>query len=61
MAESIGSFGSLAFVCSMKRVRTFSELSRELSVRWAKHDLIGRKPDLEWVGEDLNSVSIQMR
>lgn len=58
---SLGSFGSLPFVCSTRMVRTFSELSRELSVRWAKHDLIGRKPALEYVGGELNSVSFKMR
>lgn len=57
----IGSFGSLAFICSEKKVRTFSDLSRELAVRWAKHDLIGQKPVLEWVGEDLSSVSLKVR
>lgn len=61
MAESLGSLGELPFVCSMKKVRTFSDLSRELSVRWAKHDLIGQKPVLEFVGEDLNAVSLKMR
>ena len=57
----IGSFGSLAFICSEKKVRTFSDLSRELAVRWAKHDLIGQKPVLEWVGEGLSSVSLKIR
>lgn len=61
MAESLGSLGELPFVCSMNKVRTFSDLSRELSVRWAKHDLIGQKPVLEFVGEDLNAVSLKMR
>lgn len=61
MAESLGSLGELPFVCSMEKVRTFSDLSRELSVRWAKHDLIGQKPVLEFIGEDLNAVSLKMR
>lgn len=61
MATSLGSLGELPFVCSAKKVRTFSELNRELSVRWAKHDLIWRKPLLEYMGEDLNSVSLKMR
>lgn len=58
---SLGSLGELPFICSQEKVRTFSELNRELSVRWAKHDLIGQKPVLEWVGEELNSVSLKMR
>lgn len=58
---SLGSLGELPFICSMDKVHTFSELSRGLSVRWAKHNLIGRKPVLEFIGGDLNSVSLKMR
>jgi phage protein U len=45
----------------MDKVRTFTGLERGLSVRWAKHDLIGQKPVLEFVGGELNSVSFKMR
>ena len=58
---NLGSLGELPFICAADKVQTFSELSRELSVRWAKHDLIGQKPILEFVGEDLNSVTLKMR
>lgn len=57
----IGSLGELPFICSQDKVRTFSELTRSTSVRWAKHDLIGQKPLLEYVGEDLSSVSLKVR
>lgn len=61
MLGVIGTFGELPFVCSSAAVLTFSDLSRDVSVRWAKHDLIGRKPELEWVGKDLSKVSFKMR
>lgn len=57
----VGILGRLPFVCSDSVVLTFSKLSRERRVRWAKHDVIGKKPTLEWVGEDLNSVSLTIR
>ena len=57
----IGTLGELPFVCSRKRVLTFSELSRDHSARWAKHDIIGKKPILEYVGPDLSSVSLSIR
>ena len=57
----IGSLGQLPFVCSQKKVLTFSELSKESSVRWAKHDVIGKKPVLEYVGPDLSTISITIR
>lgn len=57
----VGCLGKLPFVCSESVVLTFSKLTRERKVRWARHDVIGKKPTLEWVGEDLNSVSLSIR
>lgn len=57
----IGALGSLPFVCAYGKVLTFNDLSRDLSVRWARHDVIGKKPVLEWVGEDLMTVTIKIR
>jgi phage protein U len=59
--STIGSLGQLPFICSWKKVLTFSDLSRENSARWAKHEVIGKKPVLEFVGEDLSSVSLSIR
>ena len=57
----IGSLGQLPFVCSQKKVLTFTELSKENSVRWAQHDVIGKKPVLEYIGPDLATISITIR
>lgn len=57
----IGSLGQLPFFCSRERVLTFNDLSRENSVRWAKHEVIGAKPSLEFIGEDLSTVSMTIR
>jgi phage protein U len=59
--SAIGSLGTLPFVCSDKKVLTFSTIQRDNSVRWAKHEVVGRKPMLEYVGEDLSSVSLTIR
>ena len=57
----IGTLGSLHFVCAYGKVLTFSDLTRQHSTRWAKHDVIGGKPVLEYVGENLASVSFKVR
>lgn len=57
----LGMFGSLPFTCSSYKVLTFSDLSRENSVRWAQHDVIGQKPVLEFVGYGLSTVSMKIR
>lgn len=61
MLGVIGTLGELPFVCSQGKVLTFTGLSRDLSVRWAQHEVIGRKPVLEWIGEDLASVTLTIR
>ena len=57
----VGVFGNVPFVCSHGKVLTFSKLTRERKTRWARHEVIGKKPALEWIGEDLNSVSLDIR
>lgn len=57
----VGLLGQLPFVCSRDFVLTFNNLSREHSVRWAKHDVINKKPVLEFVGEELSKVSMTIR
>ena len=57
----VGVLGKVPFVCSHGMVLTFSKLTRERKTRWARHEVIGKKPTLEWVGEDLNSVSLDIR
>lgn len=61
MLGVIGTLGVLPFICSHGKVLTFNGLSRDISARWAKHDVIGKKPVLEWIGEDLASVSLSIR
>lgn len=57
----IGALGSLPFVCSYGKVLTFSDFSKDNSVRFAKHDIIGQKPKLEFVGYELSTISLKIR
>lgn len=57
----VGSLGELPFVCSEDKVRTFKDLTRDLGARWAKHEVIGKKPVLEYVGPELMSASLTIR
>ena len=61
LAPVMGALGSLPFVCAYGKVLTFSDLKRDTSARWARHDVIGKKPVLEWVGEDLTKISLTIR
>lgn len=57
----IGSLGQLPFLCSRKQVLTFTDLSEENAVRWAKHEVIGKKPVLEYIGPDLKIITLTIR
>lgn len=57
----IGMLGLIPFVCQDKKVLTFKDLQRSRTMRFAKHDVIGKKPVLEKMGMDLNKVSFTMQ
>ena len=57
----IGMFGPLPFYCSQESILTFKDMARSSKMRFAKHDVIGKKPVLEKIGEDLRTVSFSMR
>ena len=57
----VGSMGDIPFVVSYGKIRTFSDYGRSGSGRWAKHDLIGRKPVMEVLGPDVEKVSMKIQ
>lgn len=57
----IGMFGLLPFYCAQDAVLTFKDLSRAGKMRFAKHDVIGRKPVLEKIGIDSRTVTFSMQ
>lgn len=57
----IGSIGDIPFVVSHDYMLTFHDYSRSGSSRWVKHDLIGRKPILEFIGPDVEKISMKIQ
>lgn len=57
----IGSLGSIVFTVSSNFVRTPSNIRKSRNARIAKHEIIGSKPKLEFQGEDLISMSLDIR
>ena len=58
---AIGSLGKVVFETSEKKIRTFFDLKRSASARIGTHDLIGKKPILEFVGPGLEQISMNVR
>lgn len=61
MASALGVFGVIPFVCSSSVLMTFKDLQVERTDRWATHEVIGQKPKLEFIGEQLISVSFSIQ
>lgn len=57
----VGYLGAIPFIVSREYIRTFSDFSRESAGRWAKHDIIGDKPVLEFLGPDIEKISFKMQ
>ena len=57
----VGSMGDIPFVVTYGKIRTFSDYGCSGSGRWAKHDLIGRKPVMEFLGPDVEKVSMKIQ
>lgn len=51
----IGLLGKVPFICSDRRILTFSDLGKK-TARFATHNIIGQKPVLEYLGPDADTV-----
>lgn len=56
----IGKFGDIIFETNDKRIKNFSDLKRDSSIRTASHEIINSKPILEYQGPDLDSLSFSV-
>ena len=58
---NIGSLGDIPFETSASFVRTPRDISRKISSRYETHYVLGAKPRLEYLSEDLDSITLQIR
>lgn len=57
----IGVWGDVVFTVSLETVKTFDNLKRTESARWAKHDIHGQKQKSEIIGLEAGSISFTMK
>lgn len=57
----IGNFGPIVFTASANLMRTFTGLTKESEARYAEHALAGQKPQLEFIGPGLESITFSIR
>lgn len=59
---AVGSLGSsILFTVSDRQVLTFSNMTREISGRWASHEAMGVKPKAEFLGPDCQKVALDIQ
>lgn len=56
----IGSWGDLTFEVSREKVKTFTGLKWDSSVKYSTHDRHLKEPLLEFTGKDVESMSFSM-
>lgn len=57
----IGSLGSIPFSVSTDKILTFSDYGRSGGGRWQKHELLGKKPVLEFIGPDTEKIELKIQ
>lgn len=55
----IGTLGDLTFTVSSNKVFTYKDLTIKSGVRVAEHDSLQSKPTLEFIGENLDEISLK--
>lgn len=56
----MGSFGQMVFEVSDNKILTPNGVKRDISSRWANHEIIAKKPISEFIGPGLDKVSFSM-
>lgn len=58
----LGALGDISFsVSSWNRIHTFEDFSRSAKSRTAAHGIVGQKPLTEYIGADLQTISLRIK
>lgn len=53
----LGFFGNIVFETSDNRILNFTGFTRDVSSRFAAHEVIGQKPKTEYIGPGLDTIT----
>lgn len=57
----VGYLGGTPFVTSKQYLYTFDDYNRSSSTRYTKHEIIGKKPVLEYLGPDIEEIGFKIK
>mgnify|MGYP002626203178 CR=1 FL=1 len=55
---AMAKWGGIAFSVNSNKALTFSNMKRSYSARWESHDIIGKRPKMEFKGADMDEITI---
>lgn len=58
--SNIGSLGDIVFEASTDKVHSFNSLTKTSKSKYAEHEIIGDKPKLAYIGEELDEYSMEI-
>lgn len=58
---AVGAFGDVLFEVNSFRVMTYKDFKRSTKIRTATHQIIGKTPILEYLGQDIEEISFKVQ
>ena len=58
---TMAQWGDIKFAVNSERIFSFRGMKRSYSARWATHNIIGKRPMVEFQGPDLDEISIEVK
>jgi len=57
---AMAQWGDITFKVTSEKVFSFDKMKRSYSARWASHDIIGKRPKMEFQGPGMDEISIEV-
>lgn len=57
---AMAQWNGIVFKVNSRQVFTFKNMKRSYSTKWAAHDIIGRRPRMEYQGPEMDEMTIEV-
>lgn len=57
---AMAKWGDITFSVNSDKVFSFKNMKRSYSARWASHDIIGKRPKMEFQGPGMDEITIEV-
>lgn len=57
---AMAQWNGIVFKVNSRQVFTFKNMKRSYSTKWATHDIIGRRPRMEYQGAEMDEMTIEV-